>query len=227
MVMGFLENWKKKREERAREREELQAELAVKRENEKRSLAVLLNLNVEIANAALRETERERTRELSSHYQDQMVSRVNAIARTMFLASTDMIDGARLKTQLLASHLGGTGEPGDFAIFCIYVAAVIKKCADVLATSYRDGKYSIKSPQGPISPPHDEIVTALDTTLASSLRRAEEILSDRNNDPGDYLRRVLVSAVNQYGHQFAGPIATTALTNLKTNPSLESLFSKS
>lgn len=225
--MGFLENWKKRREEKAREREELEAQLAVKRENEKRSLAVLINLNVELTNAALRETERERTRGLSSHYRDQMVSRINAIARTMFLASTDMIDGARLKTQLIASHLGGTGEPGDFAIFCIYLAALIKKSADVLATSFRDGKYSMKSPDGSIAPPHAEIVAALDTTLASSLRRAEEILSDRRNDPGDYLRGVLVSAVNQYGHQFAGPIATKAMANLKTNPSIESLFSKS
>jgi hypothetical protein len=30
--MGFLENWKKKREEKAREREELEAQLAEKRE---------------------------------------------------------------------------------------------------------------------------------------------------------------------------------------------------
>jgi hypothetical protein len=220
--MGFFENWKKKREEQARKREELQAELEVKREKDKRSQEVLLNLNVEITNAALRETERERTKELSSHYQDQMVRRVNAIARTMFLATTDMIGGARIKSQLLASHLGGTGEPGDFAIFCIYVAAVIKKCADILATSHREGKYSIKSPQGPISASHGEIVTALDTTLASSLRRVEEILSDRHNDPGDYLRRVLVSAVNQYGHEYAGPIAAKAFTNLKANSSTAS-----
>ena len=224
--MGFFENWKKKREERERVREELEAELAVKREKEQRASTVLINLNVELANAALRETERERTRELSSHYQDQMVSRINVIAHTMFLASTDMIDGARLKNQLLASHLGGTGEPGDFAIFCIYLAAIIRKSADVLATSFRDGKYSMKSPHGPISPPHAEIVTALDTTLASSLRRAEEILSDRRNDPGDYLRSVLISAINQYGHQFAGPIATKAMANLKTNPAVEPLFSK-
>ena len=222
--MGFFENRKHKREERAREREALQAELAIKREKENSARAVLLNLNVEIANAALRETERERTRELSSHYQDQMVRRVAAIARTMFLSTTDMIDGARFRSQLRMSHLGGTGEPGDFAIFCIYVAAVIKKCADVLATSHREGKYSIKTPEGSISPPHHDIVTAVDTTLATSLRRAEEILSDWKDDPGDYLRRVLVSAINTYGHEFAGPIATKAMVNLKTNQHIKSLF---
>lgn len=226
--MGLFDNWRKKREERARERELLQAELAIKREKEERARTVLLNLNVEIANAALRETEKERTRELSPHYHDQMVRRINAIARTMFLASTDMINGPQLTRQLLASHLGGTGEPGDFAIFCIYVAAVIKKCADVLATSHREGKYSMKSQEGgSISASHDEIVTALDTTLASSLRRAEEILTDWKNDPGDYLRRVLVSAINRYGHEFAGPIATKAMTNLKSNSSLQTVFSNS
>lgn len=222
--MGFLDNWKKKREQRASEREALQIELAVKRKSEKRDQAILLNLNVEITNAALRQTQQERTRELSSHYHDQMVRRLNAIGRTMFLATTDMIGGARLKSQLLASHLGGTGEPGDFAIFCIYVAAMIKKCADVLATSHREGRYSIKTSEGTISALHYEIATGLDTTLATSLRRAEEILSDRGNDPGDYLRRVLLSAINSYGHEFAGPIAAKAMVNLKTNQYIKPLF---
>jgi hypothetical protein len=223
--MGFVENWKKKREQKAREREELEVQQAENREKRRRSQEVLLNLNVEITNAALRETERECCRNLSSHHQSQINRTLAAKARALFLVTTDMIGGARVVNQFLAPHLGGTGEIGDFPILCVYVGAVIKKCADVLATSHREGKYSIKSSAaGIVSASHQEIVVALDTTLASSLRRAEELLSDWKNDPGDYLRRVLVSAVNQYGHDFAGSIATKAMVNLKTNQHIKSLF---
>jgi hypothetical protein len=218
--VGFLDNWKKNREEKARAREERAAALAKKREEDARSTAILLALNTRIANTALRETERERTRELSSHYHDQMIRQIGGKAQLLLRATTDMIGGSQLTRQFLATPYGGTGEPGDYAIFCIYVSSVIKYCGEVLEAS-RDRKVnSFEGKDGTITVSHAEIVTGLDTTLASSLERARWMLSDRKDLLGDYLSRVLVSAVKHQGLRFGGPIATKALERLKSSCSL-------
>jgi hypothetical protein len=218
--VGFFDNWKKKREEKARVREEQAAAWAKKREADARTTAILLALNTRIANSALRETERERTRELSSHYHDQMIRQIAGKAQTLLRATTDMIDGGQLTRQFLATPYGGTGEPGDFAIFCVYVSSVIKTCGDVLVTSRNRKTDSIEGKDGTITVSHEEIVTGIDTTLATSLERARWMLSDRRDLLGDYLSRLLLSAVNHQGLRFGGPIATKALERLKSSCSL-------
>ena len=218
--MGFFDNWKKKREEKARARKEQAAAWEKKREEDARSTAILLALNTRLANFALRETERERTRELSSHYHDQMIRQIAGKAQTLLRATTDMIGGGQLTRQFLATPYGGTGEPGDFVIFCVYVSSVIKTCGDVLETSRNRKTDSIEGKDGTITVSHEEIVTGIDTTLATSLERARWMLSDRKDLLGDYLSRLLLSAVNHQGLRFGGPIATKALERLRSSCSL-------
>ena len=218
--MGFFDNWKKNREEKARLREEQAAALAKKREEDAKNTAILLAVNTRIANSALRETERERTSKLSSHYHDEVVRRIGALAHTMLRATTDMIGGGQLTRQFLAKPYGGTGEPGDSAIFIVYVSSVIKNCGELLEASRARKANSLEGKDGAITVSHDEIVTGMDTTLAASLTRAEWFLSDRKDPIGDYMSGLLVSAVNHQGLRFAGPIAKKALESLKSRCSI-------
>ena len=218
--MGFFDNWKKNRAEKARLREEQAAAWAKKREEDEKNSAIALAVNIRIANSALRDTERERTRQLSSHYHDEVIRRIGALGQTMMRATTDMIGGSQLTRQFLATPYGGTGEPGDFAIFCVYVSSVIKNCAELLE-ALRTRKFnSLEGKDGTITVSHEEIVTGMDTTLAASLMRAEWLLSKRKEVVGDYLTGLLVSAVNHQGLRFAGPIAKKALESLKSRCSI-------
>ncbi|MGH9875298.1 MAG: hypothetical protein ACRD9S_22820 [Pyrinomonadaceae bacterium] len=218
--MGFFDNWKKNRLEKARQREEQRAALAAKREKEARSTAILLAINTRIANSALRETERERSRNLSAHYQDQVIRQIAGKAQALLLATTDMIGGGRLTSQFLIVPHGGTGEPGDFAIFTVYVSSVIKNCAELLEASRSRRDNSLEGKDGAISVSHEEIQTGMDTTLATSLTRAEWIMSERKRDLPDHLDRLLISAINHNGLRLAGPIATKALAGLKSRSSI-------
>lgn len=218
--MGFFDNWKKNRAEKARAREEQASALAKQREEEAKNTAILLALNTRLANSSLRETERERTRNLSSHYHDEVIRRIGALAHSLLRATTDMIDGSQLTRQFLATPYGGTGEAGDFAIFCVYVTNVIKTSAELLEASRNRKANPLEGKDGAITLSHQEIVTGVDTTLASSLTRAEWLLSERRDLLGDYLDGMLVSAVNHQGLRFAGPIATKALERLKSRCSI-------
>ena len=218
--MGFFDNWKKNREEKARLREEQAAAWAKKREEDEKNSAIALAVNIRIANAALRDTERERTRQLSSHYHDEVIRRIGALGQTMMRATTDMIGGSQLTRQFLTTPYGGTGEPGDFAIFCVYVSSVIKSCAELLEALRTQKFQSLEGKDGAITVSHEEIVTGMDTTLAASLTRAEWLLSERKELVGDYISGLLVSAVNHQGLRFAGPIAKKALERLKSRCSI-------
>ncbi len=218
--MGFFDNWKKNRKEKARLRQEQADAWAKKREEDAKNTAILLAVNTRIANSALRDTERERTRQLSSHYHDEVIRRIGALGQTMMRATTDMIGGSQLTRQFLGTPYRGTGEPGDFAIFCVYVSSVIKNCATLLEASRTTKANSLEGKDGTITVSHQEIVTGIDTTLASSLTRAEWLLSERKELVGDYIGGLLISAVNQPGLRFAGPIAKKALERLKASCSI-------
>jgi hypothetical protein len=214
--MGFFDNWKKKREEKARLREEQAAALAKKREEDAKNTAILLAVNIRITNSSLRDTERERTRQLSSHYHDEVIRRIGALAQAMMRATTD-IGSSQLTRQFLATPYGGTGEPGDFAIFCVYVSSVIKNCGELLEASRNRKANPLEGKDGAITVSHQEIVTGMDTTLAVSLMRAEWMLSERRDLLGDHIGGLLVSAVNHQGLRFAGPIASKALERLRSS----------